>query len=62
MGKTALALSMLRNAAVDFQKSVAIFSLEMTATQLVTRLIASESGLNSEKLKKGQLEEHEWAQ
>lgn len=62
MGKTALALSMLRNAAVDFQKPVAIFSLEMSATQLVTRLIASESGLSSEKLKKGQLEEHEWAQ
>jgi replicative DNA helicase len=34
----------------------------MSATQLVTRLIASESGLSSEKLKKGQLEEHEWAQ
>jgi replicative DNA helicase len=62
MGKTALALTMLRNAAVDFQKPVAIFSLEMSATQLVTRLIASESGLSSEKLKKGQLEEHEWAQ
>lgn len=62
MGKTALALTMMRNAAVDFQKPVAIFSLEMSATQLVTRLIASESGLSSEKLKKGQLEEHEWAQ
>jgi len=62
MGKTALALSMLRNAAVDFHKAVAIFSLEMSAPQLVTRLIASESGLSSEKLKKGQLEDHEWAQ
>src|SRR5690606_3993795 len=62
MGKTALALTMMRNAAVDFQKPVAIFSLEMSAAQLVTRLNASESGLSSEKLKKGQLEEHEWAQ
>lgn len=62
MGKTALALTMLRNAAVDFHKPVAIFSLEMSATQLVTRLIASESGISSEKLKKGQLEDHEWAQ
>ena len=62
MGKTALALSMLRNAAVDFHKAVAIFSLEMSAPQLVTRLIASESGLSSEKLKKGQLEDHKWAQ
>lgn len=62
MGKTALALTMLRNAAVDFQKPVAIFSLEMSAAQLVTRLIASESGISSEKLKKGQLEDHEWTQ
>lgn len=62
MGKTALALTMLRNAAVDFHKPVAIFSLEMSAAQLVTRLIAAESELPSEKLKKGNLEEFEWTQ
>jgi len=62
MGKTALALTMLRNAAVDFMKPVAIFSLEMSAAQLVTRLIAAESEISSEKLKKGTLEEHEWTQ
>lgn len=62
MGKTALALTMLRNAAVMFHKPVAIFSLEMSAAQLVTRLIAAESELSSEKLKKGELEEHEWTQ
>ena len=62
MGKTALVLTMARNAAVDFQKPVAIFSLEMSSLQLVTRLIASESELSSEKLKKGTLEDHEWQQ
>lgn len=62
MGKTALALTMMRNAAVDFDAPVAFFSLEMSSTQLVTRLIASETGLSSEKLKRGNLEDHEWIQ
>jgi len=62
MGKTALVLSMARNAAVDFNKPVAIFSLEMSSLQLVTRLIASESELSSEKLKKGNLEDYEFQQ
>lgn len=62
MGKTALVLTMARNAAVDFKKPVAIFSLEMSSLQLVTRLIASESELSAEKLKKGQLEDYEFQQ
>ncbi|MBA3971416.1 MAG: replicative DNA helicase [Bacteroidetes bacterium] len=62
MGKTALVLSMARNAAVDFNKAVAIFSLEMSSLQLVTRLIASESELSSDKLKKGNLEDYEFQQ
>ncbi|MDT8309718.1 MAG: replicative DNA helicase, partial [Bacteroidales bacterium] len=62
MGKTALVLSMARNIVIDHATPVAVFSLEMAAIQLVTRLIASESGLPAEKLKKGQLEEHEWTQ
>ena len=62
MGKTALALTMARNVAVEFDKPVAIFSLEMSAVQLVTRLIASESQLRSEKLKKGELADFEWQQ
>ncbi len=62
MGKTALALSMARNIAVDFNRPIAFFSLEMSAVQLVTRLISSESGLKSEKLKKGELESYEWQQ
>jgi len=53
---------MARNAAVDFKHPVAVFSLEMSSLQLVTRLIASETELSSEKLKKGTLEDYEYAQ
>ena len=60
MGKTALALTMARNAAVMFNKPVAVFSLEMSAVSLVTRLIASETGIPAEKLKKGNLDNDEW--
>ncbi len=59
MGKTAFALSLARNAAVDFQKPVAVFSLEMSSLQLVTRLISSESELSSGKLRSGNLRNDE---
>ena len=62
MGKTAFVLSMARNSAVDHGKGVAIFSLEMSAVQLVKRLIASETRLSAEKLRKGDLREHEFQQ
>ncbi|TVQ08735.1 MAG: replicative DNA helicase [Bacteroidetes bacterium] len=62
MGKTAFVLSMARNMAVDFKKAVAVFSLEMAGVQLVMRLIASESELPADKLKRGQLEQYEWEQ
>ncbi|MBO9700727.1 MAG: replicative DNA helicase [Sporocytophaga sp.] len=62
MGKTAFVVSAMRNAAVDFKKGVAIFSLEMSAVQLVNRLISAEAELDSEKIKKGNLEEYEWQQ
>lgn len=62
MGKTALALSMARNIAVRFHMPVAIFSLEMSAVQLVTRLISSETELPATKLKKGELADYEWQQ
>ncbi|MCX6278416.1 MAG: replicative DNA helicase [Bacteroidetes bacterium] len=62
MGKTAFALTMARNAAIDFRKPVAIFSLEMASVQLVTRLISSETEIPQEKLRKGNMEDHEWAQ
>lgn len=62
MGKTAFVLSLARNTSVDYKKPVAVFSLEMSAVQLITRLIASEAEIESDKLRKGKLEEHEWAQ
>lgn len=60
MGKTAFVLSMARNMAIDFGHPVALFSLEMASVQLITRLISSETGLSSEKLRTGKLEPHEW--
>ncbi|OYQ37661.1 replicative DNA helicase [Flavobacterium cyanobacteriorum] len=59
---TAFVLSMARNIAIDFQHPVAVFSLEMSSVQLITRLISSETGLSSEKLRTGKLEKHEWEQ
>lgn len=62
MGKTALTLSMARNIAVGHNIPVAFFSLEMSSVQLITRLISSETGLSSEKLRTGKLDPHEWEQ
>ena len=62
IGKTALTLSMARNIAVNAGQPVAFFSLEMSSVQLITRLISSETGLSSEKLRTGKLEKHEWEQ
>jgi replicative DNA helicase len=62
MGKTAFVVSALRNAAVDFKIPVAIFSLEMASIQLVNRMISAEAELESEKIKKGNLADHEWTQ
>jgi replicative DNA helicase len=55
MGKTAFVVSSLRNAAVDFNMAVAIFSLEMSSVQLVNRLISAEAEIDSEKIRKGKL-------
>lgn len=60
MGKTAFTLALARNAAVDMEKPVAFFSLEMSSNQLVSRLISMETEINSEKLRKGTLLEREW--
>ena len=62
MGKTAFVISMAKNMAIDFNYPVAVFSLEMSSVQLITRMISSETGLTSEKLRKGNLEPHEWEQ
>ena len=62
MGKTAFMLSMARNMAVEHEKPVAIFSLEMSSIQLVNRLIVSETELAAEKIRNGQLKKYEWEQ
>ncbi|MBK6347782.1 MAG: replicative DNA helicase [Bacteroidales bacterium] len=63
MGKTAFVLTVARNAAVEYKKqAVAVFSLEMSSIQLVTRLISAEAQLPGDKLRKGSLENYEWEQ
>ncbi len=59
-GKTAFLLSVAKNAAVTHKKHVAIFSLEMSNEQVVQRLIAQETGIDSQRLRTGKLLEHEW--
>ncbi len=62
MGKTSFTLSLAKNAAMDYGKGVALFSLEMSNIQLVQRLISMEAEISSRKLRNGQLEAHEWQQ
>ena len=63
VGKTAFVLNVARNAAVDFNIPVAIFSLEMPTIQLAKRMMTSESRLNAQKIKGGiRLEPYEWTQ
>ena len=62
MGKTAFALSMARNMAIEHSKSVAVFSCEMSSIQLVNRLIVAETDIPSDKIKNGRLNEDEWKQ
>ena len=61
VGKTAFALNLARNAAVDRNMPVAVFSLEMSALQLVMRLMTTESGFSADKLKGGSpIQPYEW--
>lgn len=62
MGKTAFTLALARNAAMDYRKPVAIFSLEMASLQLTQRLISMESEISGTKLRNAQLAEYEWQQ
>jgi replicative DNA helicase len=64
VGKTAFALNLARNAALHLGKQtpVALFSLEMSAGQLVQRILAAESEIWLEKIARGKLEEHEMEQ
>lgn len=60
MGKTSFALNIARNVAVNAGKTVCFFSLEMTRDQLAQRMLSSEAGIKSEKLRTGELTADEW--
>ncbi len=60
MGKTSFAMNIATNVAKESQKSVAIFSLEMSGEQLVTRIISSEALIDSYNLRTGQLTPEDW--
>ena len=60
MGKTSFALNIATNVAKNSKKSVAIFSLEMSGEQLVTRIISSEAMVDSHNLRTGQLSPEDW--
>ena len=59
MGKTSLALNIARNAAIEHRACVALFSVEMARDSLVLRLLSSESGVNSRRVRFGQHTEEE---
>mgnify|MGYP000321373406 CR=1 FL=1 len=59
-GKTGFLLSVAKNAGLTHKKHVAIFSLEMSNEQVVQRLIAQETGIDSQRLRTGKLQENEW--
>lgn len=60
MGKTSFALNIATNVAKSSGKSVAIFSLEMSAEQLVTRIVSSEAMVDSHSLRTGKLANEDW--
>ena len=60
MGKTAFALNIAQNAGLLHKKTVAIFSLEMSNEQLTSRMLSSESNIDSFKFRTGDLSENEW--
>ncbi|KAA3645811.1 MAG: replicative DNA helicase [Chloroflexi bacterium] len=59
-GKTSFMLSLAKNTAQLHKKHIALFSMEMSNEQLVQRLISQETGIDSRRLRTGDLEEHEW--
>ncbi len=60
VGKTSLALSFAHNAAKKFRQRVAFFSLEMSNEQVVQRLMSAETGIDSQRLRRGEIAEGEW--
>ena len=60
MGKTSFALNIARNVALETDKTVCFFSLEMTRDQIAQRLLSNEASIKSEKLRTGDLSNDEW--
>jgi replicative DNA helicase len=60
MGKTALAMNIVQNTALQYKTPVAVFSLEMSKTQLGLRLLCSQSRVDSHDLRTGFIKDHDW--
>ncbi|MDR2972146.1 MAG: replicative DNA helicase [Bacteroidales bacterium] len=60
MGKSSFVLTIARNAAIDYKRPVALFSLEMSSSQLVHRLFSIETGIPAERIAKAKLSDDEW--
>ena len=61
MGKTTFALNIAEYAAIKTKKAVAVFSMEMSASQLALRLMSSVGRVNASRLRTGQLEDEDWS-
>ena len=60
MGKTAFSLNIIQTAGIKNKKSVAVFSLEMSKDQLVSRMLCAEAMIDSQKARTGMLEKDDW--
>src|SRR5438093_372434 len=60
MGKSALVTNIAENAAIDHERAVAMFSLEMSETELAQRFVASQGRIFGDKLRKGRVPDSEW--
>lgn len=60
VGKTSLALSLAHNSAIKYQRSIAVFSLEMSKEQLVQRLLSMDAGVDQQRLRTGWIEDDDW--
>ena len=61
VGKTAFALNIAQNIGTSTDKTIALFSLEMSAESLVNRMLCAEGSISANHLRTGQLDEQEWA-
>lgn len=60
VGKTAVALNIVNNVAINCKKTVALFNMEMSGEQLATRMLSNVGGIEGNKLKTGKLEDSDW--